>query len=521
MHRFFRIVCSVVFLSGSTCAAEGNVIKAPSLSTADVQAALDAAKDGDTVQLPAGTVTWSDNVKLKEKAVTLRGAGMAQTVIIDGTPNDGKYPTDTRKPLLIVGAEGKPWRLTNMTFRGKAEGNPDNDVGIPHLVCIGGTCKNWRIDHCAFVETVCGLLVQGFTYGLIDHCEFRGTLKRDGGAVTAIRLEGTRKTDWSRPLSLGSAEAVYIEDCVFDMDQKSHNFNAIHTDSGARVVFRHCKSNAAIEVFGPGNQPWRGTVSFEIYDNVFGGGRSHGGAYIPVILCGGTGVFFNNTVQSGIFSSNDSAIFLRCYRTMDPYTISIPGLEPHVIKSKGDGSCIVDGNLPYDAAATGKHSGGAKEANLTCADGNWTPNRWVGFYIWNVTGQSRGKITANTANTVTATLEPVNVSGDKAIAFPEPKNARYSWDPGDVFKITNGYPCLDQIGRGPGTEEVFGFTVQKSEPIYEWNNLLDGKTKLHFALRDPEVSREYLKEGRDFINDTPRPGYKPFQYPHPLQNNGE
>lgn len=98
MQRFVNTVCAVMLWSGSLWAAEGTVIKAASLSTTDVQAALDAAKDGDTVQLPAGTVTWAANVQLKQKAVTLRGAGKDQTIIIDGTPTPGQAPTKNARP---------------------------------------------------------------------------------------------------------------------------------------------------------------------------------------------------------------------------------------------------------------------------------------------------------------------------------------------------------------------------------------------------------------------------------------
>ena len=71
----------------------------------------------------------------------------------------------------------------------------------------------------------------------------------------------------------------------------------------------------------------------------------------------------------------------------------------------------------------------------------------------------------------------------------------------------------------PGTEVVDGITVQKSEPVYEWNNWLDGKKKLKFSVW--KGCEEYIKEGRDFITDTPKPGYQPYRYPHPLQDSAD
>ena len=85
--------------------------------------------------------------------------------------------------------------------------------------------------------------------------------------------------------------------------------------------------------------------------------------------------------------------------------------------------------------------------------------------------------------------------------------------PYDGNQQTNGYPCYDQIGRstdtGPGT-------AQASEPLFEWNNILEGENAnvvVHWGC--PEVAL-HIQENRDFFNDTLRPGYTPYPYPHPL-----
>jgi hypothetical protein len=73
------------------------------------------------------------------------------------------------------------------------------------------------------------------------------------------------------------------------------------------------------------------------------------------------------------------------------------------------------------------------------------------------------------------------------------------------------YPCTDQIGRS---------TDQILEPLYEWNNAING-TVMDLTVRDfdgcsnPSVS-DHIKEGRDFYNDVVKPGYVPYPYPHPL-----
>ena len=60
---------------------------AAALTPEAVWEAIDAAKDGDTVQLPAGTADWSKGWNTgrgaKMKAITIQGAGMDKTVICD------------------------------------------------------------------------------------------------------------------------------------------------------------------------------------------------------------------------------------------------------------------------------------------------------------------------------------------------------------------------------------------------------------------------------------------------------
>ena len=75
-----------------------------------------------------------------------------------------------------------------------------------------------------------------------------------------------------------------------------------------------------------------------------------------------------------------------------------------------------------------------------------------------------------------------------------------------------GWPCKDQIGRG---------THQSSEPFYEWNNIENGSDvdvtvyNNWTGCFNPQPS-DHVKENRDYYNDTPKPGYTPFVYPHPL-----
>ena len=56
-------------------------------------------------------------------------------------------------------------------------------------------------------------------------------------------------------------------------------------------------------------------------------------------------------------------------------------------------------------------------------------------------------------------------------------------------------------------------------PLYTWNNTLNGRNLVPHVNRggtSPCSETDHIKAGRDYFIDTPRPGYKPYTYPHPL-----
>jgi hypothetical protein len=70
----------------------------------------------------------------------------------------------------------------------------------------------------------------------------------------------------------------------------------------------------------------------------------------------------------------------------------------------------------------------------------------------------------------------------------------------------NGYLCFQQPGSGgPGPHT--------SVPIYEYNNVGTGNMPTNVQLNSES---SYVVSGRDFFNDTQKPGYSAYTYPHPL-----
>ena len=476
-------------------------VPAASGSPADVQAAVDAAKDGDTVLIPAGTFVWRRAVRIGtvnwgkdgptttgQKHLTLQGAGIDRTILVNEVPASPSGSDDSM--FVIHTVEGKPFRVTGLTLKGGS-----GEVGQLAALRVLGTSKQVRIDHVKFHHLPTrGLYLNGDIYGVIDHCEFLINAWKQAIWVGHSAWGGHSYGDgsWASPLSLGTEKAVYIEDNVFRAEGTATATATVDSWMGGRWVFRHNRvENMTIANHGTESSGrWRGCFSMEVHDNTFhrpdpspwanvGGSRS------------GTCVLFNNAV-TGTYQSFFIVDNYREFHSFSPW-----------------GAC--DGTGPYDlndpaVYETGAHSGANGSAVVAAAGKHWRPDQWAGYSIHNLRRGDSCRIAANTATTISV--------------FPDSyarKGGPFSWNTGDKFQIRKAEVCLDGIGRSTGLL-LSGespplpqkWPGQALEPLYEWNNTLNGKDA------DIQGRSILVQEGREYYNDTPRPGYKPYTYPHPL-----
>jgi len=183
----------------------------------------------------------------------------------------------------------------------------------------------------------------------------------------------------------------------------------------------------------------------------------------------------------------------------------------------------VDGHAPY-TFATGTHIGPnvtSYHTEVVTVSGNpWTPNQWAGYTITNTNSASQyylghGYISSNTTNTLTVAA---------VVITDEPPTLGFNT--GDTFAIHKVLRIIDQPGSGagdlivgnpPGSTNLTGtswphYPNQALEPLYSWNNTLNG-VNVNFEHSD---ANNNLRENGDFYNNTPMPGYTPYVYPHPL-----
>ncbi len=322
------LICLIISIFLLLPIISAATINAPSCSQTDVQAAANAAQDGDTVLVPAGTCTWftltsnAPALFIDKKNIILNGAGIGKTIIIDET-SDAIGTKYGEHLITVEGVAGKPFRITGFTLRRYTIGDTDSS-----FINIRGSAMNWRVDHNEFItstsfgspDTCVG--TSGFTYGLIDNNLFRG--------MGRVVIMGDADASWKRPLTLGTSNAVYIENNQYNNSLNGTYImsNAVDSNNGGRYVFRHNDCDGGY-VEAHGSQWGRGTFSYEVYENVI---RDSPVIWVPFSFRGGTGVIFNNTAYNFLWGADRINIYYD--RACGP-----SGLE-----CACDGTCYIDGN---------------------------------------------------------------------------------------------------------------------------------------------------------------------------------
>jgi len=272
-------------------------INVASCSQTEVNAKVASAVDGDTVVIPAGTCTWTTQLTAlgSAKAITIQGAGIDQTTIVDNVNKTGGGAETVLLP--VVTALGKTFRLTGLTFMAQAQDSGSYNKGI---VVVTGTSQNVRIDHVKFTQPGPGswtgaIRIFGFVFGAIDHCTFNLPYGAQAVVVYHDAWNGATWGDGSfaDALYLGTNKAIYIEDNTF-LGLGIAGKGAVDSVGGGRFVFRYNKvtnENLATHGTESGGR-YRGVRSYEIYNNIFSTSTEMS---MAILLRGGTGVVFGNS----------------------------------------------------------------------------------------------------------------------------------------------------------------------------------------------------------------------------------
>ncbi len=447
----------------------GALLRSRDCSYLEVERQVNAAADGDTVEIGNGIACdWGLNMlTVANKNLVLRGSGINSTTIASRIA--------TNKAMITV-TGNKPIRVTGFTFL---------MLGTPSvLLYLNGGGSNWRVDH-NLIRAASGttwVRNEGMSYGLIDN-------NRTEGQVL-IDLVGGGTPVWKNPLDLGSGNAVYVEDNIQDgnIDGRPTSLWMFMENNGAsRFVYRFNVAKGHSIGTHEYRGSYRGPFSYEIYGNSFER-RPTDEMGVPIALRAGTGVVYDNLYTTSSQSGSTIQIYdnnmCEWHIQGTPYPLC-------------NGSRVDDGNR-VEASGSTTVAGQINDSTKT-----WQANWWVGCTVRNTSDPgSFGYIDANTATSLTTTLRG---------------GTRNSWLAGDSYTISCGYPCRDQIGRSTdfSATEVH---PQALQPLYAWNNKVNGALGLPItpATSICPLTRFQFVEGRDFYNNTPRPGYVAYPRPHPL-----
>jgi hypothetical protein len=456
------------------------------------------------VVVPAGTASWTSTLTIT-KGITLQGAGDTLTMITDGVSGGG-----TRDPLITINiAQNIPFRMTGFKFlHGTSSTAKSNNARISAT----GNSHSFRIDHCTFYHLHgLALNIGGFLWGVIDHCRF-DTLG-DGAPIYIGHKTWNGKNhvhgSWADDPYWGSEKFVFIEDNVFENVGGSTG-GGIDSFEGARFVVRYNKFHDCILCMHGTEGQGRRAKQVEEYNNTYINDKPSAAGQIR----SGCIISHDNT-----WTNVEKGHVLQAYRLYDP--------SRHW--GAADGQNNYDDNASNGKTgywATGTHTGAAGATDLTDSNpkktwwddadkpqtGAWPINRWysegAAYIIRNISREvaqnTRAFAKSNTVDTITCSAH--TKAGD-----------RVTFDPGDTYQIWKVVHSLDQPGLGKG-DLLTGlpgrpakWPHQVTEPCYSWNNTLESGTAINLFSSEPSI-----KEGRDFFNETLKPGYKPYTYPHPL-----
>jgi hypothetical protein len=542
MKRIVIVLLALLLVQRGICATRN----AASPSYSDVNFAVNgggpdsngvtfngAAADGDIVVIPAGTASWTSGLTITH-GITLQGqtvitgdhtatpmAATNGTIIQDDVPRtaSGGGAALISYPILT---QTQSARITGLTLQYGLSVTSFNFNGI---VRLNGTCPSFRIDNCYFNQLYgYACATSGWLYGVVDHCIF--DVRDDGGAVLVNHNAWGNQVNgwgsWAEPAYFGSEKFIFLEDNTVNSFAVRPAAAVPGGKWGGRYVLRYnVINNAPTWPHGTEDRTNRGVRAAEIYNNAYFATRQMGGGQCR----GGTMLLHDNT-YAGQSQGSIALTPLRLFEQAGGAGTGsdwggADGTDPWDLNATEPDGTHVDGHAPY-TFATGTHIGPNVPSNpteiVTVSGNPWTPNQWAGYTITNTTSGSQyylghGYISSNTTNTLTVA----------ATAIVPPNLA---FNTGDTFAIHKVLRILDQPGSGagelivgnpPGSTKLTGtswphYPNQALEPLYSWNNTLNG-VNVNFGHSD---TSDNLRENVDFYNNTPMPGYTPYVYPHPL-----
>lgn len=479
-------------LSYAACGGSSPNLTAASAGYTDVNDCLTAAVDGDTITVPSGSVTWTSMLVWTNKSITLKGAGINQT-IIDIDNLNGTYPCMMDVTLKPTGNTPAGFtRITGFTFRATQHCGDDVPNTPDGMIRIKGDSPNFRFDHNRVESNTVagGVVFNGYVRGVIDHnfvtSMVAATLNRksfvcwhDSWANSTLYGHAS----WANPSTVGTVDQLIFEDNTFDRTGAPNGLNAFNDDyAGCRATYRfNTLENSHAATHGTEtSEHIRALRHIEYYRNHT---TTHPTGQDSVVKYrDGSGMTFDNTTTTNFSSVRFGALA--------------------TLRREDDGS-HPGGWRPWkscgDQGTTVSVTRSGATATFTMSQNHYVPTGGA-FVLVSGANQTEYNGTFFAAR-VDETTFTVTVTGTPATPATGTILVR---SPFDGNTDTTGYPCLDQVGRGAGQLYVgTGSNMtpttasnQVAQPLYCWNNSVAGTPLGCSAIYGDDV----IIENREFYN---------------------
>jgi len=465
--KWSPMLCLLIAWCTPSAHAQGTYTAA-TCNQSDVNAIINGpthtAVNGDTIQIPSGSCTWSSGITLPP--------GIGISIIGNGTPNTGPGTSGAGTVNTTISSNYGGQLFTasptygNSTMRIstlKITVSASSDAPILILgTCTSSGCPGARLDNLIVpTSNFCSISDATFAridniFGVADHNTVGDTQPSCNGVDFINVGHGNWKgvnnwgdNSWASADTFGSNQAFYLENNIFNY--------AFGTDTdygdgagdwgGGRIVCRFNTFNDISPATACTNHGtdttgrWRGGRQFEFYKNTGSSNSSFCGGGCNAIWGerSGAAIVWGNSF-TGSFNSVASVDTQRRWRVDAPWG----PCDGSTVWDTDDGTTYYSGTIGSVTTTTG---GIQKVPVYVVADSDsltWTINKWASvsgapYSFHDVTQNFGFEIYSNTSNVLTAALSCAGGTG----CSQAPASS-------DSYQILRATVCMDQPGRGAG-----------------------------------------------------------------------
>jgi hypothetical protein len=511
-----RFLASYVLLFLFASAASATTRTAATCNAADVQNAINASSNGDTVQIPAGTCTWTSGVSVSGKGIAIQGAGGGRIIAYD----NGTEVLSIATGSLTVNLAGfSPGFSASSITVGQTlrvfQNNSQNNWMQGTVTSISGNVLKMNITNTGGSGSTHRWLVSTLpSTVLIDNAStamFALTESSSSNvSLSGLQIIAGTNTKGVIALSYNASGGlpILIHDNWMQLTSGSEMIDSTtnrgviwhNSFSGSTGNPGQMTTTAALRIKGAPVSSWNTPSTWGAADAT------------------GTGAMYFETndvhaLQSASDNDDNGRLVWR-YNLMDHSTFGTHGADT---STYGQRYFEFYNNV-------GVFYGFSDGSTLNMANG------WVGLV--------RGGTFVMHHNTLPA-IQSTDY-GTKTDVLMLVMNLRRNGGPNPCWGAgtTGGqnYQAPRQVGMGYVTglgKNVFGSKtdsatyVGDSEPAYIWGNSRQPLSNIgveDYALGQSDscsgtldTSANYIVANRDYFNgSTAKPGYTPYTYPHPL-----